>query len=69
MRLLELRLARCGAEGSSARPNEQSKQQAAQAAAQVRQQFNQTKAAYNKQMDTFKRGFSACMDARGYSVK
>jgi hypothetical protein len=25
--------------------------------------------AYNKKMDTFKRGFSACMDARGYSVK
>lgn len=50
--------------------NEQSKQQAAQAAgAQVQQQSNQAKAAYNKQMDTFKRGFSACMDARGYSVK
>jgi Glycine-zipper domain len=50
--------------------NEQSKQQAAQSAgAQLQQQSNQAKAAYNKQMDTFKRGFSACMDARGYSVK
>ena len=50
--------------------NEQSKQQAAQSAgAQVQQQSSQAKAAYNKQMDTFKRGFSACMDARGYSVK
>jgi Glycine-zipper domain len=50
--------------------NEQSKQQAAQAAgSQMQQQASQAKAAYNKQMDTFKRGFSACMDARGYSVK
>jgi Glycine-zipper domain len=50
--------------------NEQSKQQAAQSAgAQAQQQANQAKAAYNKQMDTFRRGFSACMDARGYSVK
>jgi hypothetical protein len=50
--------------------NEESKQQAAQSAGtQAQQQANQAKAAYNKQMDTFKRGFSACMDARGYSVK
>jgi hypothetical protein len=50
--------------------NEQSKEQAAQSAsAQMQQQANQDKAAYNKQMDTFKRGFSACMEARGYSVK
>jgi hypothetical protein len=50
--------------------NEQSKEQAAQSAgAQMQQQANQEKAAYDKQMDTFKRGFSACMDARGYSVK
>jgi hypothetical protein len=50
--------------------NEQSQQQAAQSAgAQVQQQSRQAQAAYNKQMDTFKRGFSACMDARGYSVK
>ena len=50
--------------------NEQSQQQAAESAgAQAQQQANQAKAAYNKQMDTFKRGFSACMDARGYSVK
>jgi hypothetical protein len=35
----------------------------------MQQQANQAKAAHNKQMDTFKRGFSACMDARGYSIK
>ena len=45
--------------------NEQSQQQAAQSAgAQLQQQANQAKAAYNKQMDTFKRGFSACMDTQ-----
>ena len=50
--------------------NEATQQQAAQAAgAQMQQQASQAQAAYNKQMDTFKRGFSACMDARGYSVK
>jgi len=50
--------------------NEESKQQAAQAAgAQMQHQANQAKAEYNQEMDTFKRGFSACMDARGYSVK
>ena len=50
--------------------NEASKQQAAQSAgAQVQQQANQAQAAYNQQMNKFKQGFSACMDARGYSVK
>lgn len=50
--------------------NEQSKQEAANSAtAQTQQQYNQTKAAYDQQMSTFKRGFSACMDARGYSIK
>jgi Glycine-zipper domain len=50
--------------------NEQAQQQAAQSAgAQAQQQANASTAAYNQQMDTFKRGFSACMDARGYSVK
>lgn len=50
--------------------NEQSQQQAAQSAgAQLQQQAKQATAAYNQQMNTFKRGFSACMDARGYSVK
>jgi hypothetical protein len=50
--------------------NEQAQQQAAQSAGdQLQQQANQAKAAYKQQMDTFKRGFSACMDARGYSVK
>ena len=50
--------------------NAQSKEQASQAAgAQVQQQSNQAQAAYNGQMNKFKQGFSACMDARGYSAK
>jgi len=50
--------------------NEQSQQQAAQSAgSQLQQQSNQAKASYKNDMDKFRRGFSACMDARGYSVK
>ena len=50
--------------------NEAAQEQGAQAAVSQQQQaYSQSKAAYNKQIDTFKRGFSACMDARGYSVK
>jgi hypothetical protein len=50
--------------------NASSKEQASQSAsAQMQQQYTQAKAAYNQQLDTYKRGFSACMDARGYSVK
>jgi Glycine-zipper domain len=50
--------------------NESAKQQGAQAAVSQQQQaYGQSKAAYNQQISTFKRGFSACMDARGYSVK
>jgi hypothetical protein len=50
--------------------NEASKQEGAQAAASQQQQaYAQSKAAYNQRKSTFKRGFSACMDARGYSVK
>lgn len=50
--------------------NDATRQQAAdQAGAQVQQQYQSQKAAYNQQMDKFKRAFSACMDARGYSVK
>src|SRR5215472_2381175 len=50
--------------------NEASKQQAAQSASsQMQQQYKQALAAYNAQLDTFKRGFSACMDSRSYSVK
>jgi len=50
--------------------NEAAKEQAStQAGSQVQQQYQSQKAAYNQQMDTFKRAFSACMDARGYSVK
>jgi hypothetical protein len=50
--------------------NEATKQQAAaDAGGQLQQQYQSEKAAYNKQMDTFKRAFSACMDAKGYSVR
>jgi hypothetical protein len=50
--------------------NEAAQEQGAQAAAsQQHQAYAQNKAAYNKKIDTFKRGFSACMDARGYSVQ
>ena len=50
--------------------NKASKQQAAQTTAQQQQQQEaQTKATYQQGIDTFKRAFSACMDARGYSIK
>lgn len=50
--------------------NEASRQQAAQSASsQMQQQYKQALATYNEQRDTFKRGFSACMDSRSYSVK
>jgi hypothetical protein len=50
--------------------NEASRQQAAQSASsQMQQQYKQALAAYNAQLDTFKRGFSACMDSRSYSAK
>jgi hypothetical protein len=50
--------------------NAEAKEQAGNAAvAQQQQQYQQQKAAYNQQMGTFKRAFSACMDARYYSVK
>jgi len=50
--------------------NEASKEQAsAQAGSDVQQQYQNQKAAYDQQMNTFKRAFSACMESRGYSVK
>ena len=50
--------------------NKASKQQAAQATAQQQQQEEaQAKAKHQQSIDTFKRAFSACMDARGYSVQ
>jgi len=50
--------------------NEASKAQAADSAtAQLQQQSQQAKAAYDQKQSTYKRGFSACLDARGYSVK
>lgn len=52
------------------RANKASKQQAAQATAQQQQQEEaQAKANYQQGNDTFKRAFSACLDARGYSVQ
>jgi len=46
------------------------KQQAAQqGSSQVQQDYAQAKASYDQSMNTFKRAFSACMDARAYSVK
>jgi len=52
------------------RANKAAKQQAAQATAQQQQQEEtQAKAAHQQGIDTFKRAFSACMDARGYSIK
>jgi hypothetical protein len=50
--------------------NAAAKEQAsADAGAQVNQQYQNQKAAYNQQMGNFKRAFSACMEAKGYSVK
>jgi hypothetical protein len=49
---------------------EKTKEQAAQQTAQGQQQAQaQTQAQYQGGIDTFKRAFSACMDARGYSVQ
>jgi hypothetical protein len=49
--------------------NEAAQEEGAQnAAAQEQQAYGQSKAAYNQGIATFKRGFTACMDARGYSV-
>src|SRR5271169_6133074 len=49
---------------------EQAKEQAAQQTAQGQQQAQaQAQAQYQGGISTFKRAFSACMDARGYSVQ
>jgi hypothetical protein len=48
----------------------QAQQQAAQQTAEAQQQSQaQANAEHQGALDTFKRAFSACMDARGYSVK
>lgn len=48
----------------------ETQQQAAQQTAQAQQQAQaQASAQHQNTLDTFKRAFSACMDARGYSVK
>jgi hypothetical protein len=44
-------------------------QGASQAGAQVQQQYKQQKATYDQQIGSYKRAFTACLDARGYSVK
>jgi YMGG-like Gly-zipper len=50
--------------------NKAAKQQAAQATAQQQQQEEaQAQATHQQGIDTLKRAFSACMDARGYSIK
>ena len=50
--------------------NNAAKQQAAQATAQQQQQQEaQAKATQHQGIDAFKRAFSACMDAREYSIK
>ena len=62
-----------GATAGAVRGRRQQKKaqaQASQQTAQAQQQAQaQTSAAYQSKLDTFKRAFSACMDARGYSVK
>lgn len=45
------------------------KQAAANTAVQQQQQEQQANTAHAQSLDTFKRAFSACMDARGYSVQ
>jgi hypothetical protein len=48
----------------------ETKKQAAQQTEQAQQQSQaQATAQHNAALDSFKRAFSACMDARGYSVK
>jgi hypothetical protein len=50
--------------------NKAAKQQAAQQTAQAQQQEEaQAKAQYQQTIDTFKRAYTACMEARNYSVK
>jgi len=44
-------------------------QAAASTAAQQQKDDEQAKSAHAQSLDTFKRAFAACMDARGYSVK
>jgi hypothetical protein len=44
-------------------------QAAQQAATDLQSKYEQSKAAYNQKIDTFRRGFAACMDSRNYSVK
>ncbi len=50
--------------------NAQLQQQSAQqASSELQQQYQHDKSVYDQQIGTFKRAFSACLDARAYSVK
>jgi hypothetical protein len=52
------------------RANKASTEQVAQATTQQQQQQEaQAKATNQEGIDAFKRSFSACMEARGYSIK
>jgi uncharacterized protein YcfJ len=53
--------------GAQSRRNQQAKQQ--QAEAQQQQQAQQQQAAKADQLALFNKGFSACLEARGYTVK
>lgn len=44
-------------------------QAAASAVAKQKRAYQREKAAYDKEIESFKRAFGACLDARGYSVK
>src|SRR6266566_4769560 len=48
---------------------EQKKAEQQATAQQQQQQEAQARATHQQGIDTFKRAFSACMDARGYSIK
>jgi hypothetical protein len=48
---------------------EAQKQAAASTAAEQQNEEQQLNAAHAQSLDSFKRAFAACMDARGYSVK
>lgn len=52
--------------GANQAQKEQAKQQAAQ---QQQQAVQQHQAAQQQQMDLFRKGFSACMEGKGYTVK
>jgi hypothetical protein len=59
-----------GADASRKKAQKTAQQQASQETAQAEQQAQaEAQAQQQGALDTFRRAFSACMDARGYSVK